>query len=112
MSTLSTGLEEEQPVKLSEVQPAEIDWIWPQRFARGMLTVIEGMPGEGKGLLTLDAAARVTKGWPFPPDPQATVPNEQRPVIREPQGVLLISSEDSRARTEAPRAAVAGADLT
>lgn len=98
--------------KLSDVQPAPIDWIWPQFLARSMLTILEGMPGEGKGLITLDASARVTKGWPFPPNPDAMLPPEERPVVREPAGVILISGEDSRTHTDAPRASVAGANLS
>lgn len=53
-------------VRLSEVQPEPVTWLWPGRIARGKLTLIIGDPGQGKSFLTPDLAARVTTGraWP------------------------------------------------
>ena len=45
---------------------AEPEWIWPERIARGKLTVLGGAPGTGKSALVTDVIARVTAGsaWP------------------------------------------------
>lgn len=49
-------------VRLSEVSPEEVAWLWPGRLARGKLTLLVGEPGIGKSFLTLDIAARVSRG--------------------------------------------------
>lgn len=53
-------------VRLSDVQPQEVQWLWPGRIALGKVTIIAGDPGLGKSLATLDMAARVSTGdvWP------------------------------------------------
>jgi hypothetical protein len=45
---------------------AEPEWVWPDRIARGKLTVLGGAPGSGKSTLLTDIIARVTTGaaWP------------------------------------------------
>ena len=48
------------------IERAPIDWVWEGRLARGMFTLLEGDPGIGKGLLSIDIAARLTRGWPLP----------------------------------------------
>src|SRR5271166_1751193 len=42
------------------------EWVWPDRIARGKLTVLGGAPGTGKSALVTDVIARVTAGsaWP------------------------------------------------
>jgi putative DNA primase/helicase len=43
------------------------EWVWPERIARGKLTVLGGAPGTGKSALVTDVIARVTAGsaWPY-----------------------------------------------
>jgi hypothetical protein len=45
---------------------AEPEWVWPDRIARGKLTVLGGAPGSGKSALLTDVIARLTAGsaWP------------------------------------------------
>jgi hypothetical protein len=45
---------------------AEPEWLWPDRIARGKLTILGGAPGSGKSALLTDVIARVTAGsaWP------------------------------------------------
>ena len=87
---------------LGDVDPEPIRWLWPERMAIGKLTLLAGDPGLGKSFVTLDLAARVSRGdgWP---DCQA--------VTSEPGGVVLLSAEDDLADTIRPRLDAAGADV-
>jgi hypothetical protein len=61
----------------------------------------QGDPGLGKSFVTLDMAARVSKGDAWP----------DAPLLRQtPGGVLLFNAEDDLADTIAPRLDKAGAD--
>lgn len=86
---------------LADVQPEEITWLWPGRIARGKVSMIAGDPGLGKSLVTLNMAARVSRGTPWPVD---------RSIC--PRGdVVLLSAEDDAADTIRPRLDAAGADV-
>jgi hypothetical protein len=88
-------------VRLADVKPEAVTWLWPGRFALGKLTLIAGDPGLGKSFLTLDMAARVSRGWAWPDGGEAM----------DPGGVVLLSAEDGIADTIAPRLIAAGADM-
>jgi hypothetical protein len=86
---------------LSTVARASVEWIWPQRFARGKLCIIAGEPGEGKSTMLIDVAARCTRGAGWPDGGRA------------PAGaVLILSAEDGLSDTIAPRFDAAGGDDT
>lgn len=89
-------------LRLADVQPTAIRWLWPGRIALGKLTLIAGDPGLGKSFLTLDIAARVSTGAPWPDAPDAPNPAG---------GVVLLSAEDDPADTIRPRLDAAGADV-
>jgi putative DNA primase/helicase len=89
-------------VRLSDVKPEPVAWLWPGRIALGKLTLIAGDPGLGKSFLTLDMAARVSRGWAWPDAPGVTT---------TPGGVVLLSAEDGVADTIRPRLDAAGADV-
>lgn len=89
-------------VRLSEVKPEPVEWLWPGRIALGKLTLIAGDPGLGKSFLTLDMAARVSRGWAWPGAPDEP---------GAPGGVVLLSAEDGIADTIRPRLDAAGADV-
>jgi len=89
-------------ILLSEVEPQEIRWLWKQRLALGKLTMLDGNPGQGKSMLTLDLAARVTRGLVMP---------DLTPGLGEPAGVVLVGPEDDLPDTVQPRLLRAGADL-
>ncbi len=89
-------------VRLSDVKPEPVAWLWPGRIALGKLTLIAGDPGLGKSFLTLDMAARVSRGWAWPDAPG---------VPTTPGGVVLLSAEDGVADTIRPRLDAAGADV-
>jgi hypothetical protein len=77
---------------LADVQPRPVSWLWPGRIPLGRITLLVGRPGEGKSFLTIDVAARVTTGTPWPDGTDC------------PQGsVILISAEDDPADTIRPR---------
>ena len=85
---------------IAEVKPEPVNWLWPGRIALGKVSLIFGEPGIGKSQLSLDIAARVSKGAPWPDRGQA------------PAGdVVILASEDGIADTVRPRLDVAGADV-
>lgn len=88
--------------RLSDVKSEPVSWLWPGRFAIGKVTLVVGDPGKGKSLLTLDMAARVSRGDTWP---------DRQPERREPGGVLLLSAEDSLSDTVRPRLEAAGANM-
>ncbi len=92
-----------QPViiRLADVAPATVQWLWPDRIPLGKLTLLVGEAAIGKSLLALDLAARVSAGLPWPDAPEAANP---------PGGVVLLSTEDDLADTVRPRLDAAGAD--
>lgn len=84
---------------LSEVEPEQVEWLWPGRLPLGKLSVLDGDPGLGKSAITLDIAARVSAGLELPDGGQC-----------DPAGVVLLSAEDGLADTIRPRLDAAGAN--
>src|SRR5262245_15636367 len=62
----------------------EPEWVWPERIARGKLTVLGGAPGSGKSALLTEVIARVTAGgaWPC----QEGVAPKSAVLLIAPQG--------------------------
>lgn len=89
-------------VPLSTVERQHIDWLWKGRIALGHVSLIAGDPGRGKSIVSLDLAARLSRG--------ELLPGET--VQRRPGRVLLLNVEDGQADTLRPRAEAAGADLS
>ena len=87
-------------VRLSEVKPEPIDWLWPGRIAKGKITFIAGHPGLGKSQITASIAATVSTGGLWPVDE----------VSADTGDVLILSAEDGIADTIKPRLLAAGAD--
>lgn len=90
-------------VSLNDVEPEPVEWLWPGRIALGKLTLIAGDPGLGKSFLTLDLAARVSTGTPWPDSPSTSNPTGS---------VILMNVEDDIADTIRPRLDAAGADVS
>lgn len=86
---------------LSQVRSKRLTWLWDRWLPRGKLALLDGDPGIGKSLLTLDLAARLTRGDALPGG---------TPTGR-PHTVFLLAAEDDAADTTRPRAEAAGADL-
>ncbi len=88
-----------QVLRMADVTPERVSWLWPGRIPAGKLTVIDGDPGDGKSTLSLDLAARVSTGSAMPDGTRAA-----------PGNVLILSAEDGVADTIRPRLDAAGAD--
>jgi hypothetical protein len=93
-------------ILLSTVQAEHVAWLWPARIPLAKLTILDGDPGLGKSVLSLDLAARVTTGQVMPGVHRE--PGEDC----EPAGVVLLTAEDGLADTVVPRLMAAGADRT
>jgi len=101
VSPIGDGASSGSAVRLSDVQPEAVEWLWHGRIARGKLTLIDGDPGLGKSLLTLDVSARLTTGAAWPDGQPCPVQGS----------VLLLGAEDGLADTVRPRLDAAGADV-
>ncbi len=86
---------------LADVEPRDVDWLWPKRIAIGKITMLAGDPGLGKRFCSLDIAARVSAGLPWPDLPDS---------LQQPGGVIILSAEDALDDTIRPRLDAAGAD--
>jgi len=86
---------------LSRIQPQAIRWLWEPYLPRGKLALLDGDPGVGKSLITIDLAARLSRGGELP---------SGQPAGR-PHTTLLLDAEDAAADTTRPRAEAADADL-
>jgi len=77
---------------LADVEPTDVKWLWFRRVPLGRITLLVGMPGEGKSFLTTYMASRVSTGSPWPDGCDC------------PRGsVIFISAEDDPADTIRPR---------
>jgi hypothetical protein len=87
--------------RMSDYRSKKLYWLWQNRVPFGTLSTIAGDPDEGKSLITLYIAARVSRGEKLYDNPLET----------EPAEVLILSAEDDPETTLRPRLEAAGADL-
>lgn len=67
--------------RLTNVEREQLEWLWPGRIPLGKLTLLAGDPGLGKSFVTLDIAARVSRGLPWP----------DLPLLKQPPaGVFVV----------------------
>lgn len=95
---------EEEPIdlkvrRMADVEVEHVDWLWELRIARGYLTIVEGIEGEGKSTVLVALAAAVTCG-------SGLVGMN----VSEPENVLWLSAEDGLSTMLKPRLLAAGAD--
>jgi hypothetical protein len=76
------------------------EWIWPDRIARGKLTLLGGAPGSGKSAFVTDVIARVTTGTAWPCQEGMA-----------PKGAVLLIAPQGDADVFGLRFAAAGGDL-
>jgi len=86
-------------VSAAEFQPAPVRWAWEDRIPLGMVTLLVGVPGQGKSTLTIELAARASQGH-LPGD-----------LLGQPATVVLATAEDAIAQVVVPRLIAAGAAL-
>jgi putative DNA primase/helicase len=85
----------------SSFKMKSIRWVWPNRFARGKIGLIVGLPDLAKSLILTFITACITTGGPWPCGEG-----------RAPRGrVLLLTAEDDIEDTVIPRLVAAGASL-
>jgi RecA-family ATPase len=125
----SSTEEEELGTLLTDVETEEVTWLWDGRIPYGKLTILDGDPGLGKSVMTLDLAARVTTGRAMPSGGLGdddilgglgdvgnvgglgNLGNLDN-VDNLPGGVVILSAEDGLADTIKPRLETAGADCS
>jgi len=88
-------------VRLSDVEPVQIEWLWQDRIPRSKVTLLVGDPGVGKSFASLAIAAAVTQGRSLPGDG----------LERAPSSVLLWNGEDGVEDTLRVRAGRLGVAL-
>ncbi len=49
-----------------DVEDVSLRWLWQGRIPLGAITMLDGDPELGKSLITIDLAARATRGLPIP----------------------------------------------
>lgn len=85
----------------ANVRTRKVEWAWRNYLALGKLSIIEGDPGDGKSILTIDLAARWSTGQPMP----------DGSTCDGPWPVFMVSAEDDMEDTIVPRLIAAGAKL-
>ena len=85
---------------LATVAPEAVQWLWRHRIPLGEVTILQGDPGQGKGHVVLDVAARLTTGRPLPGE------DAPQPLAQ----VIWLANEDDAARALRPRLDAAGGD--
>lgn len=89
-------------VRLSDVTPERVRWLWRGRLPRGKLVVLDGDPDKGKSTMAVDLAARISTASPMPDGER----------LERPEAVVVMSAEDGLADTIRPRLDAAGADTS
>jgi AAA domain len=89
-----------EDVVAASVETRPVDFLWRGRIPKGKLTIADGDPGEGKSVVSMDLAARVSTGRCFPDGAPCEVGN-----------VLIANVEDGIDDTIVPRLKAHGADL-
>jgi AAA domain len=86
-------------VRLSDVAPRPVEWLWQDRLASGTLSMLSGDPGAGKTWVALAIAAALSRG-------RAPFTSE----ALEPCTVLYASTENAGSEVVCPRFAKLGGD--
>ncbi len=87
---------------IGSVPSRPVSWLWPGRLALGKLAILDGDPGLGKSLVTLDLCARLSTGQPFPDGAPSA----------GPAASLVLNGEDSVEDTLRARLETLHADLS
>ncbi|HET6249491.1 MAG TPA: AAA family ATPase [Tepidisphaeraceae bacterium] len=88
--------------RFSDVQSRPVEWLWPERFALGKVSLIAGDPGLGKSFLTVFMGAVVSNGGLWPDCTERI----------ERGSVIMLNAEDDLEDTIRPRLDAAGADVS
>jgi hypothetical protein len=84
-----------------------VPWLWKPYLAFGTVSILDGDPGVGKSLFTIDLAARIGTAKPMPDgSPAAVNPVKRHPIIT----TIFVNAEDSVRYTLVPRLLAAGGE--
>jgi hypothetical protein len=96
------AVQEKELYSLDGIEKKEIQWLWPERFPLGKLSLLGGDPGVGKSYFSVNIAAGISTGRAWPDT-----------LTAAPKGtVLLLNCEDGPGDTIKPRAEACGADCS
>ena len=87
-------------IKMSDVEPTKVEWLWYPYIPYGKITIIQGDPGEGKTTLILNLAAMLSKGEKLPESEEKS----------DPINIIYQTAEDGLSDTVKPRLIAAKAD--
>ncbi|HKA06526.1 MAG TPA: AAA family ATPase [Gemmataceae bacterium] len=90
-----------QLIRLTEIAQESINWVWPGYIPGGKLSLLDGDPDYGKSLISIDIAARLSRGRPLVDGTGGGAPRR----------TLFINAEDAANDTLRPRLEAAGADF-
>ena len=93
-------MREARLVRLADVTPKPVRWLWNGYLALGKINCIVGDPGVGKSTLTVEVASRASTGTPLPGGSTA-----------DPTNALFLTAEDDAATMVRPRVEAAGGDI-
>jgi hypothetical protein len=111
----ATGDSVEGPVlvRLCDVEPEEVSWLWEPYIPLGKITIVMGDPEQGKSWLTLAIATAVTNGTDLSEVIATATGNAHcTGKKRDPGSILILTAEDGLADTIRPRLNAMGADTT
>jgi hypothetical protein len=90
---------------LADVEEQPLEWTWWPYLPKAALVMLDGDPGTGKSLFTIQLAAILSRGWPLP-DQQGQLTLQ----TGKAQHTLLMSAEDSISATIKKRCRECGGD--
>ena len=88
-------------ISMDTIKSEKTKWLWYPYIPYGKLTIIQGDPGEGKTVFSLNLAAKLSLGTDF----DGNEPHD-------PINIIYQTAEDGLADTIKPRLEAAGADCT
>jgi hypothetical protein len=87
-------------VMADQIEPRPREWLWRHRIVVGGVSMLVGLPDHGKSLISIDIAARISRGTIWPDC-------DERAAIG---GIIILSGEDDPETTIIPRLDAAQAD--
>ena len=91
---------ETELIRGSQIITRDVEWLWYPYIPYGKITIIQGVPGEGKSTFALNLVAMLTQGI-TPPFTDGEI---------EPMNVIYQNTEDDAEDTVIPRFINAGGD--
>ena len=82
--------------RLSDVEPEPVTWLWRGWLPMGKVVVLDGDPGTGKSTITLDIAARLSRGDVMPDGSTGALHDQGATTI-------MVNVEDGAGDTMRPR---------